>query len=153
MANSNTQKKQLDLRLVPEFPPSSDNISALSENLTEANLLAIPDLHERVTSFGYFLRPRNEEKEMLGGICGRIFLGVCQIKYLWVSNDLRGYGFGQKLLACSEDWARNQNVGCAAVDTFSFQARGFYEKHGFLVEYEQQGYEDGHSRIFMKKSL
>jgi ribosomal protein S18 acetylase RimI-like enzyme len=36
---------------------------------------------------------------------------------------------------------------------FSFQARGFYEKLGFLVFGEIENYPPGHSRVSLKKRL
>jgi hypothetical protein len=45
--------------------------------------------------------------------------------------------------------------GCVGVwlDTFSFQARGFYEKLGYRVFGEVADYPPGHTRHFLKKSL
>lgn len=45
--------------------------------------------------------------------------------------------------------------GClgAWLDTFSFQARGFYERLGYSVFGVIEGYPPGHSRFFLKKTL
>ena len=45
--------------------------------------------------------------------------------------------------------------GChgAWLDTFDFQARGFYEKLGYTCFAELPEYPIGHSRFFMKKPL
>jgi hypothetical protein len=47
------------------------------------------------------------------------------------------------------------NRGCASswLDTFSFQARGFYEKLGYRVFGELCDNPPGHTRFFLKKSL
>jgi hypothetical protein len=45
--------------------------------------------------------------------------------------------------------------GCqgAWLDTFSFQARGFYEQIGYTVFGSIEDYPSGHSRFFLKKSF
>jgi ribosomal protein S18 acetylase RimI-like enzyme len=37
------------------------------------------------------------------------------------------------------------------LDTFSFQARGFYEKLGYTVFGEIENHPPGHSRFFLRK--
>ncbi len=45
--------------------------------------------------------------------------------------------------------------GCtyAHLNTFSYQARPFYEKRGYEVFAELDDYPKGHQRVFMKKCL
>ena len=45
--------------------------------------------------------------------------------------------------------------GCRTIwlDTFTFQARGFYERLGYSVFGTLEDYPPGHSRFFLKKSL
>jgi ribosomal protein S18 acetylase RimI-like enzyme len=47
---------------------------------------------------------------------------------------------------------RRKCVG-AWLDTYSFQARGFYERLGYTVLGEIADYPPGHTRYFMKKSF
>ena len=46
-------------------------------------------------------------------------------------------------------------AGCtdAVLDTFSFQARGFYERHGYEVYATLEGYPPGHQQLFLHKRL
>jgi hypothetical protein len=39
------------------------------------------------------------------------------------------------------------------LDTFSFQAPGFYLKHGYEVFGELPGFPAGHTRFYLKKAL
>jgi hypothetical protein len=45
--------------------------------------------------------------------------------------------------------------GCigAHLDTFTFQARPFYERHGYAVFGQLDNYPGGHSRFFLSKRL
>ena len=45
--------------------------------------------------------------------------------------------------------------GCrgAWLDTYSFQARGFYERLGYTIFGTIDNYPPGHSRIFLKKTF
>jgi hypothetical protein len=51
----------------------------------------------------------------------------------------------------AEDEARQRLCLGAWLDTFSFQARGFYERLGYTVFGTINDFPPGHSRIFMKK--
>jgi hypothetical protein len=52
-----------------------------------------------------------------------------------------------------EDEARAFGAKHAYLDTFSFQARPFYEKRGYRVFGTLENYPDAHSRYWMTKSL
>ena len=74
------------------------------------------------------------------------------IRYLWVSEALRGKGIGRKLMADAEARALERGCHSAWVDTFSFQAPGFYPKLGYTV-FGELDYPPGHKRIFLQKRL
>jgi hypothetical protein len=53
----------------------------------------------------------------------------------------------------AEDEGRRRGCKYAYLDTLSFQARPFYEKHGWEVFATQDDYPLGHTRWFLKKTL
>ena len=55
------------------------------------------------------------------------------IRILWVSEALRGQGFGQRLVEMAERRATERGCRHVFLDTFSFQAPGFYEKLGYQI--------------------
>jgi GNAT superfamily N-acetyltransferase len=87
-----------------------------------------------------------------GGLLGEIFETWLHISILWLDDDVRGLGYGTKLLAIAE--ARGREHGCvvAHLSTMSFQARPFYEKHGWELV-ATLPYGNGHERFYMKKTL
>lgn len=96
---------------------------------------------------------KNPAGEIVGGILGELYWGWFYIDLLWVEEELRGQGFGHSLLARAEEEARQRGAGHVYLDTFSFQAPDFYEKHGYQVFGELQDYPPGHTRTFMTKAL
>ena len=67
-------------------------------------------------------------------------------------DGLRGRGVGRELLDRAEVRTRERGCHSAWLDTFSFQARGFYEKLGY-GEFGRLDYPPGHDRHFMRKRL
>ena len=96
---------------------------------------------------------RDELGCMQGGIYGRINWSWLSVSLLWVSSDNRGSGLGSALLERLETEAATLGCTKSHVDTFSFQAQEFYVAHGYEKFAELPDYPDGHSRIYLKKSL
>jgi GNAT superfamily N-acetyltransferase len=96
---------------------------------------------------------RSARGELLGGLLGMIWGGWLQVGTLWVVEVLRGQGHGSALLAAAEDYARARGCIGVCLDTFSFQARPFYERHGYVVIGTQKDYPPGYARHFMEKRL
>lgn len=91
--------------------------------------------------------------EVVGGLTGRTSYGWLFVEHLFVPGSLRGSGIGSELMARAEAEARAR--GCVGVwlDTFAFQARGFYERLGYRVFGTIEGYPPGHARFFLEKRL
>src|ERR1700709_2821096 len=62
---------------------------------------------------------RSERGEVLGGLLGMIWGGWLQVRTLWVSEMLRGHGYGSRLLEAAEEHAREHACSGIALDTFS----------------------------------
>jgi ribosomal protein S18 acetylase RimI-like enzyme len=88
-----------------------------------------------------------------GGLFGSTYWDWLYIDLLWVKDELRGSGHGQSLLELAEEEARRRGVKHAYLDTFSFQAPGFYKKYGYRVFGELQDFPPGHTRYFLTKDL
>jgi GNAT superfamily N-acetyltransferase len=96
---------------------------------------------------------RSERGEVLGGLLGMIWGGWLQVKILWVSQVVRGQGHGARLMGAAEAYARERACIGVNLDTFSFQARPFYERLGYAVIATHQDYPPGHARYFLEKRL
>jgi GNAT superfamily N-acetyltransferase len=93
------------------------------------------------------------ENNFVGGVFAKISYRWLFIDTLWVAEEVRGTGHGRSLLTQAENEARRHGCGNAWVDTFSFQARGFYEKNGYAIFGELPDYPPGQTRYFLCKSL
>lgn len=91
--------------------------------------------------------------ELVAGVSADTYWGWLNIDNLWVVETLRGEGLGRELILNIENAARERGCTCAKLETFSFQARGFYEKLGYEVAGELQNYPPGGAFYWMKKDL
>ena len=99
------------------------------------------------------LAVRSDEGELVAGLIGSAVWEMLHINVIWVSDALRGQGYGSKLLTQAEDEGRNLGCEFVKLHTFSFQARPFYERHGYQVIGETRDFPKGHSQFLMFKPL
>jgi GNAT superfamily N-acetyltransferase len=90
---------------------------------------------------------------LVGGLIGRSFWGWLVVELLWVDQASRGAGHGRRLLASAEAEARRRGCHHARVDTYSFQAPGFYEKCGYERFATMDDCPIGHQRYFYARPL
>jgi len=88
-----------------------------------------------------------------GGLWGRFYYDWLFIELIFVPEDRRGQDLGSALLAMAEAQARAWGGIGIWLDTFSFQAPGFYRRHGFTVFGEITDYPGPHRRLFLSKRL
>jgi GNAT superfamily N-acetyltransferase len=87
------------------------------------------------------------------GLVGETGRGVMKVALLWVTEELRGQGIGTRVLLAAEAEATARGCRKAILDTYDFQARPFYERHGYRVFSEIDGYTNGHRSFLMAKDL
>ena len=68
--------------------------------------------------------------------------------------SLRGQGYGSHLLRAAEEEAVRLGCTVSVLDTFNFQAPGFYQKHGYEIVGAIGSYpRPQHQVIYLKKLL
>jgi GNAT superfamily N-acetyltransferase len=90
---------------------------------------------------------------VVGGLYGSTWLTYLYVNLLFIPEQMRRGGVGRKLMMEAEAEAVRRGCRAAVLDTFSFQARGFYEKLGYSVFGTLDDYPDGHSRFYLTKRL
>ncbi len=96
---------------------------------------------------------RAPDQEIVGGVIGATYWDWFYINLMWVKEELRGRGYGHRLLMLAEQEAQQRGARHAYLDTFSFQAPGFYVRHGYQVFGELKDFPRGHQRYFLTKQL
>lgn len=89
----------------------------------------------------------------VGGLIASSRWGGFHIEMIALPRALRGRGIGSKLLDLAEQEARRRNCHHMLLDTQAFQAKPFYERHGFEVFGQIEGPAPYYPRFFMQKTL
>lgn len=100
-----------------------------------------------------FLSLRDSDMHLIGGVLASIVWDWLAIDALWVENEFRGRGYGRQLLAKAEEIARSRGCTHSRLDTFDFQARDFYERVGYTVYAQLDGFPPGHVQFHMTKQF
>ena len=101
--------------------------------------------------FAFFAH--DTQGQFLGGIYGIIARGWLYLDGLAVVEAARHQGLGSRLLHALEEEARQRGCHHAWLETYSFQAGPFYERHGYTTFGTLPDHPVGHSRLFMQKAL
>jgi len=90
---------------------------------------------------------------LVGGLWGRSLWGSFYVDMLVAPDGARGQGLGSDLLTQACEEARRRGCTTIWLDTFAFQARPFYERHGFRVFGQLEGQAPMFPRYFMVRDL
>ena len=135
-------------RLTVEEAPAEADVEVLPRALEAYNESQWPQ-HPPWKPLAIFVR---DDAQIVAGVAGETYCGWLFVKYLWVSDGLRGRGVGRELMDRAEALAIERGCHSAWLDTFSFQARSFYEKLGY-EEFGRLDYPPDHQRHFLRKRL
>jgi GNAT superfamily N-acetyltransferase len=90
---------------------------------------------------------------IVGGLTAILYWDWMYVDYLWLSDAARKRGLGRKLMEKAERIAVRRGCAGAWLDTFSFQAPGFYRHMGYTEFGRCDGHPTGHTRHFFAKRL
>jgi GNAT superfamily N-acetyltransferase len=105
----------------------ADLDARLDAELTAYNL-ATSGIHDQAE---FTVQIEDEAGELVAGLSGWTWGTCAGISLVWVREDRRSQGAGARLLAAAESVARERGCHQIVVSSFTFQAPGFYERHGF----------------------
>lgn len=143
----------------PPAPPAGPRLTLgghdaeLDDRLT-AELRAFNDVATGGAERGELsVRVTDDAGELVGGLTAWVWGGLCGVDMLWVREDCRKSGWGSELLRAAEAEARRRGCDRMAVSSFTFQAPGFYERHGFTEVGRSRGIPGGHEDVHLYKAL
>jgi GNAT superfamily N-acetyltransferase len=93
------------------------------------------------------------QDEIVGGVIGATHWEWFHLDLMWLKEEVRGQGYGHRLLTMAEQEARKNGAKNVYLDTFSFQALDFYQEHGYRVFGELEDFPPGHQRYYLRKEL
>lgn len=128
--------------------PDREAAAVVDQGLGDFNDAAAP-LHE-VQPLMCFVR--DASGRVVGGAVGRTWGACCELQQMWVDAAQREHGLGTRLVQMFEQHAAERGCSTFYLDTFSFQARPFYEKLGYAVAATTAGFGHGIEKYFMVKT-
>jgi len=139
--------------------PTERDLEEIKSGLRNFNRNFIPQ--SKFRALGIFVEDEKGNKQ--AGIVAETVGNWMYIQMLWVDESLRGKDVGTQLITEAEEEAKARGCRYSLVDTFSFQARPFYERMGYHMQMALEDYiadsrapDDApstHTRFFLTKSL
>ena len=131
--------------------PAKPDRDAVADLLRAYNDSAGPEPPDR-SRFAALLRDP-ATGDWAGGLLARADRGWLFIELLVLPEQARRHGLGTRLLAHAEQEAQRRGYLGVWLDTFSFQARPFYERLGYRMFGHIDEYPPGHSRYLLAKRV
>jgi GNAT superfamily N-acetyltransferase len=100
-----------------------------------------------------WLNAKDAEGNLVGGLRAVIALHWLRVEVLWVEESARGNGLGARLLRQAEKLAKEMGAEHSGLETFEWQAPGFYLKQGYQEAARVDNYAKGFYLAFMTKKL
>ncbi|WP_208560059.1 GNAT family N-acetyltransferase [Marinilactibacillus kalidii] len=134
-----------------EQVPYKENKKATLAGLDEYTKEKVPNLQMDTKAISFVYK---EEDQVLGRIVGHVQWDHIKIELFYVSKQTQGKGIGSKLLAHVETIARDEHYRYVYLETMSFNAPAFYQKHGYeIIGQIENSPLPGETRYFMKKDM
>lgn len=130
-----------------ENSPSEKDNSFIRNKLQEFN-----DNYTGVTAIQFSVFAK-ENNEVQGGAICYLDENSIYIDILWVDEKHRKSGIGSKIIKLAEEEGVKKGAIYSTLDTFDFQAEGFYKKCGYQRIGVIPAYLGNHDRIFMRKKI
>ena len=141
-----TSRNSMEYKL--DIEPSDKDINEVRDGLIRHNTPFLEGIPKSKVAY-YAMEGDNK----VGGIIADLWGNWLLIKFLWVDDSMRGKQVGSELLQLVEKYAQSQGCTSSLVDTLSFQAKPFYEKHGYQCQMVLENYPLDSSLAFLTKSL
>ncbi len=130
-------------------PTSPDDARRITDILASHNNLHTP----ATTRVPFCLVVRDVCAVVVGGAVGWTAHRWCYVDVLALVPEARRSGEGARLLAAVEDLARTRECIGVYLFSYSFQAPGFYERHGFTAFGRITDLPPGHAQVWLSKRL
>lgn len=94
-----------------------------------------------------------DDGKLIGGAIGFLQYDWYFLDLLYVDKEYRNQDVGTNLIIAIEEYAQKENLTGVRMETWDFQAKGFYEKMGYTVWAEIKDCPPGTIDYYLKKEL
>ena len=129
--------------------PTPDILNFFEQKLLEFNVAR----WEVKAKIPLAIKVAHHDGKILAGAAAKTFGDWLLIDNIWVDESLRRQNLGTKIVEKLEQAAIARGCKFALLDTLNFQARPFYEKFGYTVQWTQENYPKDGCKYFMVKKL
>lgn len=132
---------------------TSEEYELVDKGIVDYNLSKVPFTQEPpFCSINRVIK--DLDGNVLAGVNSLLYCWNClYIDILWVKEGFREKGYGSVILREVETIAKEKGCTLVHLDTFDFQAKDFYLKHGYEVFGVLDDCPIGHKRYYMKKKI
>lgn len=137
------------LKITLETNPTSEELAVLADGIV------LNTLKQKGSGYiqPFAFLTRNDSDEIVAGVSGAMFYGCMYIDQTWVHEDYQRQKIGTKLIEKAEGMAIKLGCRFSTVNTMNWEARPFYEKLGYFVEFERHGYDGDGILYHLRKEL
>ena len=132
-----------------EDQPAARDLEYLEDQINHYNMTQTGAFDARALA----IFVRNEQQDIVAGLSGYTWAGMCEIQFLWVHPTVRQQGYGGDLLQAAEREAQKRGCSIMILGTYSFQAPSFYQKHGYEIVGRIEHCPPNHTNYYFKKRL
>ena len=138
------------MEIVFQATDSKEAVEAVEKPLLASNEIASG---RAAGYFPFVFHVVDDDGIVTGGATGYASFDWVFLELLFVPETSRSKGIGSELLARVEAFGREHKMTGVWLDTFNFQARPFYERHGYTVFGTIDNHPIGGQRYFLQKRL
>ena len=131
--------------------PSTNDAKAISDGIIDFNRHTVGlEPYEDEIKFSIFVK---DNDKVVGGLRAICYWNTLHIELLWLDQSCRGQGVGEKVIKQAEQFAKENGYEKSFVETTSWQAKPFYEKMNYQLQYSIKDRPKGHDSFYLIKEL
>jgi GNAT superfamily N-acetyltransferase len=134
--------------IVRQDAPPDEVREAIFQPLRAENRRRMPRLNDART-VAYCLK--DDTETIIGGLWAQLLFDWVYLDLLFVPHEQQRNGIGRELMDRLAQFAEENDATGIWLETFAFQARGFYEKCGYEVFATLKGRDPGTDQYLMRR--
>lgn len=129
-------------------PPNEEIDEFITHKTRQYNKQFVEDDYQPLS-----VHASSENGDVIGGLVGKTYWNYLEVEFLWVEDAHRRQGLAAKIMAEAEREARQRGCHTIILDTYEFQALGFYERIGFQQFGQLDEFAGRFKRYYLKKTI